>query len=222
MNKASCFPDGFGPTKRNELEVTSRASQSLPVHSARLHTHFSFLHTLFDSLTLTPRRSSRIAVHDRINCALLQPFIAQMSNQLRVGVLTSNSQGRTDRPPMTALSQHTNLQLFLAPLQVSDTASVDSASDTSGPSLCRLLEAESRYTVQTTAIVPDDFKTIQKTVTAWCDDLDLHLVLTTGGTGFGVRDCTPEVSEAGRYKLGRMEYRYPSILRYFNMTICSF
>ncbi|KAK3818837.1 MAG: MoaB/Mog domain-containing protein [Benniella sp.] len=86
-----------------------------------------------------------------------------MSNQLRVGVLT-----------------------------ISDTASVDAVSDTSGPSLCRLLEAESRYTVQTTAIVPDDFKAIQKTVTAWCDDLDLHLVLTTGGTGFGVRDCTPE------------------------------
>ncbi|KAF9907076.1 hypothetical protein BX616_000541, partial [Lobosporangium transversale] len=86
-----------------------------------------------------------------------------MSNQLRVGVLT-----------------------------ISDTASVDPASDTSGPSLCRLLEAEPRYTIQMTACVPDDFKAIQKTVTAWCDDLDLHLVLTTGGTGFGIRDCTPE------------------------------
>ncbi|KAG0242818.1 MoaB/Mog domain-containing protein [Mortierella sp. GBAus27b] len=86
-----------------------------------------------------------------------------MSNQLRVGVLT-----------------------------ISDTASVDAVADTSGPALCRLLEAEPRYVVQTTVIVPDDFKTIQKTVRAWCDDLDLHLVLTTGGTGFGVRDCTPE------------------------------
>ncbi|KAF9193225.1 hypothetical protein BGZ51_003974 [Haplosporangium sp. Z 767] len=86
-----------------------------------------------------------------------------MTNELRVGVLT-----------------------------ISDTASLDPASDTSGPSLCRLVEAESRFTVQIKACVPDDFKAIQKTVTAWCDDLDLHLVLTTGGTGFGVRDCTPE------------------------------
>ncbi|KAI8595963.1 MoaB/Mog domain-containing protein [Dissophora ornata] len=85
-----------------------------------------------------------------------------MSNQLRVGVLT-----------------------------ISDTASLDPVSDTSGPSLCRLLEA-GQYTVQATACVPDDVKAIQKTVTAWCDDLDLHLVLTTGGTGFGVRDCAPE------------------------------
>ncbi|KAG0334742.1 hypothetical protein BG004_000283, partial [Podila humilis] len=74
----------------------------------------------------------------------------------------------------------------------SDTASLDPVSDTSGPSLCRLIEAEPRYKVEATAVIPDDFKTIQKTVTSWCDDLDLHLVLTTGGTGFGVRDCTPE------------------------------
>ncbi|KAG0201956.1 hypothetical protein BGX33_009998 [Mortierella sp. NVP41] len=77
-------------------------------------------------------------------------------------------------------------------LTISDTASQDPAADTSGPSLCRMVEAEPRYTVEVTACVPDDHKAIQKTVTAWCDDLDLHLVLTTGGTGFGVRDCTPE------------------------------
>ncbi|KAG0213241.1 hypothetical protein BGX28_004814 [Mortierella sp. GBA30] len=77
-------------------------------------------------------------------------------------------------------------------LTISDTASLDPVSDTSGPSLCRLIEAEARYSVQVKACIPDDFKIIQKTVTAWCDELDLHLVLTTGGTGFGVRDCTPE------------------------------
>ncbi|KAG0312393.1 hypothetical protein BGZ99_009537 [Dissophora globulifera] len=77
-------------------------------------------------------------------------------------------------------------------LTISDTGFADPASDTSGPSLCRLLEAQPRYTVQTRACVPDDLKAIQKTITAWCDDLDLHLVLSTGGTGFGVRDCTPE------------------------------
>ncbi|KAF9145607.1 hypothetical protein BGX30_007942 [Mortierella sp. GBA39] len=77
-------------------------------------------------------------------------------------------------------------------LTISDTAFQDPAADTSGPSLCRLVEAEPRCTVEVTACIPDDHKVIQKTVTAWCDDLDLHLVLTTGGTGFGVRDCTPE------------------------------
>ncbi|KAG0297918.1 hypothetical protein BGZ96_004271 [Linnemannia gamsii] len=77
-------------------------------------------------------------------------------------------------------------------LTISDTASQDPAADTSGPSLCRLVEAEPRYTVEVIACIPDDHKVIQKTVTAWCDELDLHLVLTTGGTGFGVRDCTPE------------------------------
>ncbi|KAG0253185.1 hypothetical protein DFQ27_007616 [Actinomortierella ambigua] len=83
-------------------------------------------------------------------------------------------------------------KLRVGVLTISDTASTDPAADASGPALCRLIEAEPRFTVETTAIIPDDFKKIQKTVTAWCDDLDLHLVLTTGGTGFGVRDCTPE------------------------------
>ncbi|KAF9933140.1 hypothetical protein FBU30_006464 [Linnemannia zychae] len=77
-------------------------------------------------------------------------------------------------------------------LTISDTASQDPAADTSGPSLRRQVETESRYKVEVMACIPDDYKAIQKTVTAWCDDLDLHLVLTTGGTGFGVRDCTPE------------------------------
>ncbi|KAG0237631.1 hypothetical protein BGW42_000459 [Actinomortierella wolfii] len=83
-------------------------------------------------------------------------------------------------------------KLRVGVLTISDTASKDPAADASGPALRTLIEAEPRFVVETSAIIPDDFKTIQKTVTAWCDDLDLHLVLTTGGTGFGVRDCTPE------------------------------
>jgi molybdopterin adenylyltransferase len=27
----------------------------------------------------------------------------------------------------------------------------------------------------------------------WCDKLELHLILTTGGSGFAPRDNTPEV-----------------------------
>ena len=42
-------------------------------------------------------------------------------------------------------------------------------------------------------VVPDDEAKIRETVKGWCDEGSVDLVITTGGTGFGVRDRTPEV-----------------------------
>lgn len=40
---------------------------------------------------------------------------------------------------------------------------------------------------------------MQETLLEWCDDLELNLILTTGGTGFAPRDVTPEVRVPGFY-----------------------
>jgi molybdopterin biosynthesis enzyme MoaB len=42
-------------------------------------------------------------------------------------------------------------------------------------------------------IVPDEIPQIQDAVTDWTDVHKVNLVITTGGTGFAVRDVTPEV-----------------------------
>ncbi|KAF0453061.1 MoaB/Mog domain-containing protein [Gigaspora margarita] len=80
-------------------------------------------------------------------------------------------------------------------LTVSDTCSRDSTKDRSGPVLKTLFEETSQlkkpFHVKT-KIVKDDTFEIQKSVKDWCDVENLDLVVTTGGTGFGVRDITPE------------------------------
>lgn len=42
-------------------------------------------------------------------------------------------------------------------------------------------------------IVPDDEVIIRAVVRTWADRGDVDWIVTTGGTGFGVRDRTPEV-----------------------------
>jgi gephyrin len=44
-----------------------------------------------------------------------------------------------------------------------------------------------------TAVVPDEPEQITKIIKRWVDgEPHLDLILTSGGTGFGDRDCTPE------------------------------
>ena len=83
-------------------------------------------------------------------------------------------------------------------LIVSDTASADSTKDLSGPTLKTVFEQASKenntFNVIRSAIIPDELEQIQNIVKQWSDNEKLDIVVTTGGTGFGVRDITPEVS----------------------------
>jgi gephyrin len=77
---------------------------------------------------------------------------------------------------------------------VSDTASGDASTDRSGPALKALFgESSDTWTVADLTIVPDDVEAIQSQVRKWTDEEMLNLVVTTGGTGFAMRDVTPEV-----------------------------
>ncbi|KZT50431.1 molybdenum cofactor biosynthesis protein [Calocera cornea HHB12733] len=81
----------------------------------------------------------------------------------------------------------------VAILTVSDTAAADATADRSGPLLREILAGEANdFIIAGTSIVPDDKYQISKTVKDWCTGGEVDWVITTGGTGFGVRDCTPE------------------------------
>jgi len=50
-------------------------------------------------------------------------------------------------------------------------------------------------------IVPDETDLIEKKLLFYCDDLKVDFVFTTGGTGFGSRDVTPEATKAVAEKI---------------------
>jgi cyclic pyranopterin monophosphate synthase len=75
---------------------------------------------------------------------------------------------------------------------VSDSISAGSRNDTSGQVIADRLRAEGMHVAEC-LVVPDDGPTIEQTLIRCADDLGVDLVMTTGGTGLGPRDCTPEV-----------------------------
>ncbi|SCZ87620.1 BZ3500_MvSof-1268-A1-R1_Chr2-2g05086 [Microbotryum saponariae] len=80
----------------------------------------------------------------------------------------------------------------VAVLVVSDTAAATPSTDLSGPALRELLHSHPDFNVVQQAVVPDDKSRIHDQVKRWCDTEGIELVLTSGGTGFGIRDLTPE------------------------------
>lgn len=90
----------------------------------------------------------------------------------------------------------TTQQSRAAILVVSETASRDPASDKCIPVLEEVFRTDGndQWEVVETKIVPDQVSDIQRTLMQWCDhDQAVNLILTSGGTGFAVKDVTPEV-----------------------------
>ena len=76
---------------------------------------------------------------------------------------------------------------------LSDKGSRGEREDLSGPKIQELLP-DDRYEVVSYRILPDDQPAIEKELCRLADEEHCVLVLTTGGTGFSVRDVTPEAT----------------------------
>ena len=81
-----------------------------------------------------------------------------------------------------------------AVITVSDKGFRGERIDTSGPALCALLK-ENGFEIACTAIVPDEIEAIREELLRCADQLQIPLILTTGGTGFAERDVTPEATK---------------------------
>ena len=84
-------------------------------------------------------------------------------------------------------------ELTAAVLTASDRCAQGAAQDLSGPQLARHAESVG-FRVVEQLVVPDDLLGITKQLLHWADDLNVSLILTTGGTGASPRDVTPEAT----------------------------
>ncbi len=86
-----------------------------------------------------------------------------------------------------------SIAIKAAVVTVSDTRTLET--DTSGNRLVELLE-QFGGTVVERRIETDDLERLQKSLAELTDRSEINLILTTGGTGLGPRDNTPEATKA--------------------------
>lgn len=87
--------------------------------------------------------------------------------------------------------------------------------DRSGEVIAKIME-EKGYTVEKKSIVPDEIDVIFHEIVTMSDDLNVDLILTTGGTGFSPRDVTPEATIKA---CDRMANGISEAIRYYSLQI---
>jgi molybdenum cofactor synthesis domain-containing protein len=86
-------------------------------------------------------------------------------------------------------------QLRAKILVLSDAAARGEREDLSGPTLQEILEARG-WRVMVREVLPDEVDRIRERLAAWTEVEDCDAVFTTGGTGLGPRDVTPEATRS--------------------------
>ncbi|MDT8442124.1 MAG: MogA/MoaB family molybdenum cofactor biosynthesis protein [Desulfuromonadales bacterium] len=89
---------------------------------------------------------------------------------------------------------HDHASFRIGILTLSDKGAVGERVDQSGQVIRQMVTGLG--TVESYQILADEFELIRTTLRDWADQLDLHLILTTGGTGLSPRDVTPQATAA--------------------------
>ncbi len=78
-------------------------------------------------------------------------------------------------------------------ITVSDSRSGGQREDTSGPAIAGILQ-HAGFEITERTIIPDEKEQIQDELVRMIHRLGVDLIITTGGTGLGPRDVTPEAT----------------------------
>ena len=87
------------------------------------------------------------------------------------------------------------MNLRVAVLTVSDRGAAGRRKDTSGGLIIDWIGAQG-YELSAREVVPDETDLIAGLLARWSDSGNTDLIITTGGTGLGPRDVTPEATRS--------------------------
>ena len=100
-------------------------------------------------------------------------------------------------------------------ITASDKGSKGEREDLSGPAIKEIIEPEG-YEVTVYKVLPDDQETLENEMKRIADEGLADIIFTTGGTGFSMRDVTPEATIA---VCDRLVPGIPEAMRAYSMTI---
>ena len=100
-------------------------------------------------------------------------------------------------------------------ITASDKGSKGEREDLSGPAIKEIIEPEG-YEVTVYKVLPDDQETLENEMKRIADEGLADIIFTTGGTGFSMRDVTPEATIAVS---DRLVPGIPEAMRASSMTI---
>ena len=115
----------------------------------------------------------------------------------REGIFAEVLEGGEIRPgdAVTAEPPDPDRPFRAAVITLSDKASRGERADESGPAAAEMLE-EAGYEVIETILLPDEPDLLKRELCRLADRRQADLVITSGGTGFSLRDRTPEATAA--------------------------
>ncbi|MCC8127157.1 MAG: MOSC domain-containing protein [Clostridiales bacterium] len=108
-----------------------------------------------------------------------------------------------------------NRPFTAAVITLSDKGAAGEREDKSGPAAVRMLE-EAGYEVKETLILSDEKIPLEIQLKRLADQRQIDVIMTTGGTGFSVRDITPEATIA---VCDRMANGIAEAIRAYSLTI---
>lgn len=94
---------------------------------------------------------------------------------------------------INVIKRDTPFPFQAAVITLSDKGFKGEREDISGPTIASILK-ENGYEVVEQILLPDEKVLLKKELIRLSDQREVDLILTTGGTGFGLRDITPEAT----------------------------